>query len=375
MKTAKFLAFALAVAALSGVAGAQTAADRYLISAKAGGINYIQGNVVTVSADGVSSRVFKGDRLEAGDRLRTGAEGRAEVLLNPGSYVRLGSNAEFSLVDDSLDNLRLRVDRGSAMFEIYATKDFTVTVEAVGGNVVFTRSGIYRVDASNPAAVRVDVFDGRASLSSNSKVSAGSGRSLMLAGGNASVASFDRKKADELSGWSKSRSKTLAEATASLKNDDVRSSLIDSFNMGRWNMFNTFGLWVYDWRMQRYCFLPFGFGWQTPYGYFYGPGIYWFNLPPIIFNNPNPTGTTTGNTNPSPAPSGGQDGTKTRARALPPAYTKIESDRTNTPVRATQFPSVFEDTGARVRVSSPVVVAAPAESSAPAATGSRPTRP
>lgn len=379
MKNAAYLAsiflFAFLVSGPLTAANAQSVADRYLISAKAGGINYVQGTVTSVSEGDVAAAVFKGDRIGSGDLLRTGLDSRAEVLLNPGSYVRLGSNTEIRLIDESFDDLRLSVDRGSAIFEIYATKDFRVTVVTKGGDVVFSRSGIYRVDASVAGQVRVDVFEGRASLASDARSSAGSGKSLILANGNAVVAGFDRKKSDDLASWSKSRSKTLAEATASFRNGDLRHSLISSFNLGEWNMYNTFGVWVYDWRFRRFLFMPFGFGWYTPYGFYYGPGIHWFNLPPVIVNSPPPSGTSTGNNTPSPSPGGGSDGARSRARSVSPAYTKIESDRTNTPIRQMPFPTVFEDSGARVRATAPVISAPAADTVVASPTGSKQGRP
>lgn len=371
MKTAKLMvsSFLVAAAAMAGVAVAQSAADKYIISAKAGGINYVEGSVVSLTQDGVGSRAFKGDRLEVEERLQTGANSRAEVLLNPGSYVRLGSNAELSIVDDSLDNLRLRVSRGAAMFEIFATKDFTVSVVTDGGDVVLSRSGIYRVNASHAGTTKVEVFEGRASLSSNRSVSAGSGKALSVSAGSSSVSQFDRKKLDGLAQWSKDRGRSLAEATATLRNRDVRNVLISSFNMGRWNMWDTFGLWVYDIRRGGFCFLPFGYGWNSPYGFFYGHGINWYNLPVIIRNIPATPNPTTG----TPAPPSGQDGTKVRTRPSAPAYSRIESDRRNTPIRmAPEVPPMFgpQPTGT-VRMPAPLMV----ESAPPAQNTSRPRRP
>src|ERR671937_875008 len=65
--------------------------DAHFISARAGVVNYV-----------------------SGDAVRTGADGRVEVLLNPGSYFRAGASTEFELTDASLDNLRLRLARGAA---------------------------------------------------------------------------------------------------------------------------------------------------------------------------------------------------------------------------------------------------------------------
>ena len=34
-------------------------------------------------------------------------------------------------------------------------------------------------------------------------------------------------------------------------------------------MYNSFGLWVFDGSRRNWCFLPFGSGWGSPYGYSY----------------------------------------------------------------------------------------------------------
>ena len=44
-----------------------------------------------------------------GDAVRTGLDGRVEMLLNPGSYMRVGENSEFELADNSLNNLEVRL--------------------------------------------------------------------------------------------------------------------------------------------------------------------------------------------------------------------------------------------------------------------------
>ena len=59
--------------------------ELYVISAKAGGVNYVQGKVA-VSKRSRGGYLLKGDRLEIGDKVSTGADGRAEILLNPGSF-------------------------------------------------------------------------------------------------------------------------------------------------------------------------------------------------------------------------------------------------------------------------------------------------
>jgi hypothetical protein len=49
--------------------------------------------------------------------------------------------------------------------------------------------------------------------------------------------------------------------------DNKISALLDEgFLGGRWNFLNSFGLWIYSPFMGGYSFMPFGYGWCSPYG-------------------------------------------------------------------------------------------------------------
>ena len=92
--------------------------EKFVISAKAGGINAITGQA-DVHAKGESDwqQLSITDDLEAGDRVRTANDGRVEILLNPGSYLRVGGDSEVELSNNTLDNLELRLLRGTAIVE------------------------------------------------------------------------------------------------------------------------------------------------------------------------------------------------------------------------------------------------------------------
>src|SRR5688572_22858507 len=96
------------------------AGDRYVISAKAGGVNFVSGPVTVVRKNGRGGALIKGDSLEIGDVVSTGPDGKAEILLNPGSFLRLGGGASFEFKTTSLDDLRIDVGSGSAIFEVFA---------------------------------------------------------------------------------------------------------------------------------------------------------------------------------------------------------------------------------------------------------------
>ena len=80
--------------------------DKFVISAKAGGINAITG-MASVHARGENDwqQLNITDDLKAGDRLRTETDGRVEILLNPGSYLRVGGDSEIELSDNSTSEL------------------------------------------------------------------------------------------------------------------------------------------------------------------------------------------------------------------------------------------------------------------------------
>ena len=69
--------------------------EKFVISAKAGGINAITGQASVSSRGGADwQQLMITDDLNSGDRVRTAYDGRVEILLNPGSYLRLGGNSE-----------------------------------------------------------------------------------------------------------------------------------------------------------------------------------------------------------------------------------------------------------------------------------------
>lgn len=281
-------AFCIALAfSLSSVLFAQdprivaAAGDKYLISAEAGGVNFTEGTVSIVRKEGKSGALLKRDQIEIGDRVTTGADGKVEILMNPGSYIRLGANSAFEFNTTSLDDLRLKLDSGSAMFEVFATNEFSVSVSVPKGVVNMVETGIYRIDVQPNGVAKIAVWNGLAKIGNGAEIK--KGRTAEIDGRAATIIKFDRDEKDSLAVWSQERGKLLAKASASLKNQAARTSLINSFNGGRWGMYDAFGLWMYSAQFGGHCFIPFGRGWYSPYGYWYGNNIWWYDLPTIIY--------------------------------------------------------------------------------------------
>jgi hypothetical protein len=266
--------------AISAAAG-----DKYVISAKAGGVNFVSGRVGVVR-EGGSGYLLKGDALDIGDRVSTGSDGKAEILMNPGSYLRLGPNSAFEFKTTDLDDLQISLDAGSAIFEVFATPDFVVTVNTPKTKLALIDSGIYRIDVAANGIGTVSVWKGKAQVGDDAAAIVKSGREATENGGEVAITKFDRGDKDEFETWSKDRAKELAKVTARLPRTNVRTALMRSFLGRQWNMYNSFGLWVYDPFTRSNCFLPFGWGWGSPYGYGFGNSIGYYNLPVVVYSPP-----------------------------------------------------------------------------------------
>lgn len=262
------------------------AGDKYVISAKAGGVNFVSGVVAVVREAGKSGRLLKGDRLEIGDRVSTGADGKAEILLNPGSYLRLGPLSAAEFISTDLDDLQVRLDSGSGIFEVFATSDFKVIVSTPKSKLTLVDSGVYRIDVDAAGAGKVAVWKGKAYFGDDQASVVKGGREGSMNGNALAVAKFDRDDKDELEAWSKDRAKELAKITGRLERDTMRTALMRSFLGRQWNVYNSFGLWVYDPFRGVNCFLPFGWGWGSPYGYGFGNSLWYYNLPWVVYNPP-----------------------------------------------------------------------------------------
>ena len=308
--------------------------DQYVISAKAGVVNFVEGTVTVAGIDGTSRHLLKRDQLEAGERVTTGSDGKAEILLNPGSYARLGSGSSFEFKTTSLDDLEINLGSGSAIFEVFASKDFKVTINAPKAKMFLIQSGIYRVDVLPDGGGRISVTKGRAQLDDAARAIVKSGGQATLNDRVSQLAKFDSDDKDQLDTWSKARARELARISRRVDEARMRNSLLNSFRLGRWDMFSSFGLWAYDASYGSYSFMPFGWGWNSPYGYGFGPCIYTYNLPPKVYwpppyvpGNGNGSGSGSGSHTNTPIANNPREagGIRPPLSVLPP-FAQIQSD-------------------------------------------------
>ncbi|MEK7723818.1 MAG: FecR domain-containing protein [Acidobacteriota bacterium] len=347
MKSKLMKVFVLSLISLSITVGvfAQTAERRisaasslYLISAKAGGVNYVSGKVAVEKDGKADGFLKKGDEIEVGDKVLSQTDGKVEILLNPGSYIRLAENSSFEFLSTSLDDLQLQVNKGSAIFEVIADKDFTVTIKMPNSKFYLISEGVFRVDVLENGEGKISVWKGKAQVGDANATIVKGGKSATQNATNVAIEKFDRDKKGEFDNWSRDRAKEIAKTNASLIQRQMRQSLLTSYNSNSWNASNGYGLWVQDPFSRTFCFLPFGWGWRSPYGFGYNQSIWNYNPPPQMvgpmYQNPN-LGGNNNNNNPitvtPPSGGGNNNGGFPPSTTSPGAGGSTEPGRTRTP--------------------------------------------
>src|SRR5262245_51072099 len=243
---------------------------QYLISTKAGFVNRVEGEVYVLRADGEGDekgRASLGTQMRAGDRLSVAANGFAEALLNPGSYLRLSENTEVRALSVDLNSVRFELIKGSVIAEIgQIDKKAPIEILTPNGALTIAKAGLHRIDAKGPATL-VAVRQGEIHLGTTSDFAANqslkikSGKVVTLTGsgqagqagqaGQLDVAKLDKDAIDKFDTWSFNRAQALTEANVKAL------SRSGSLTAG----------WYYDPFFNFYTFVPSRSWFWSPYGF------------------------------------------------------------------------------------------------------------
>jgi hypothetical protein len=292
----------LALCGVALAAGSVAALAQSAISARSGMIHYVEGQVY-LGDQLIESKFGSFPEVKENQQLRT-TQGRAEVLLTPGVFLRLGEDSSFRMVTNRLIDTRLELLSGSAVVEAAdIPKDNSVTVVYKDAAVHFTKKGIYRFD-STPGQLRI--YDGEAEITAGGKtVDVKEGRLVAL--DTLATSKFDKNVGDALNRWSERRAEYISMANVSAANSLRTASLYGGSGayggyggLGDYGMYGGYGPyggygmyggmasgWFYNPYFGMFTFVPgmMGGAFYSPYGYrlwspydvymAYMPGLYY----------------------------------------------------------------------------------------------------
>jgi hypothetical protein len=201
-----------------------TASAQYVVSARAGMVHDTVGAVFLdeqpVEAN-VAQNLFP--QMREGQSLRT-EDGRAEVLLSPSIFLRMGESSSLRMDSISLADTQFSVERGVALVEVVElTKGARIQVRLGSSVTEFGRPGVYRFEASQGVVL---IFGGEAVVRNDRKiVKAKRGSSVTIRQG-ATKSAFDTKATDALQRWSSERSFKLFDENAEARQRQTHWQLV-----------------------------------------------------------------------------------------------------------------------------------------------------
>ena len=252
-----------------------------------GTVNYIEGQAA-IGAHALTQNAVGAATLAPGQSLTT-ENGRAEILLTPGIFLRLDAHGSVQMVSPGLADTVMTLQKGRAMVDAAELLPANnIRIGENGASAQLQKAGLYEFDADHGV---IRVFDGKAVVQAGGRsIEVTTGHQLALnADGKLKAEKFDRQQfADDFYRWGSLRSSYEAEANVDAARRYAGGS---GFSPGLW-----YGAgWYWNPWYTAYTFIPgegifydpFGWGFYSPwmafgapylgyggYGYLGGCGYY-----------------------------------------------------------------------------------------------------
>ena len=256
------------------------------ISAKAGLVQVADGEVF-VNDQAIEHKLAQFTDLKSKDTLTTG-DGRAEVLLTPGAFLRMTDSSGIRMVSTRLSDVRMEMVRGESIVEVAELlTDNSITMTIGSASIALHKGGIYQFNAT-PGRIRV--YQGEALATEGEKtVTVKAGHEFANNGTAWTLNHFDTKQTDSLYRWSSRRSGDIAVANVSaarqagngygggyggypgMLGTGLYSGMGGLYGAGMYGsgMYGAGGSWMFNPYFGMYTFMPFGGTAWSPFGYAY----------------------------------------------------------------------------------------------------------
>lgn len=251
----------------------------HLISARAGLVNYLDGKPMLSHGRDEARPVVLRDQLRAGDRVVLDDSERLEILLNPGSYMRVAGKAELDVARTAFEDMQFGLLEGTAIVEssVFNKKVHALQISTPSGEVRVVEEGLYRIEVLPPQQVSVSVIRGQAKWIRDNKEIASfkSGKRYTLGGevgADMQVAKLDKAQMDDFDLWSRRRAEYLVAANSRMSSYSQETAFLGYGYRYR-------GGWAYNPFFNCFTFVPFGSAFYSPYGYSYGNYYMAYNRP------------------------------------------------------------------------------------------------
>jgi hypothetical protein len=281
-------------------------------SAHSGTLHYFEGDI-SIDGTPVQAKVARFSDIKEQSVLSTGL-GRAEVLLTPGVFLRIGENSSIKMLDNRLISTRVEILSGNAIVESddpqMSIKDSPVSLIYKDYEIRLVKHGLVEI-ATDPAQVKVyngeAVVDITSGAGANNRATVKEGRLLNFSAALVTE-NFNAKVGDDLYIWARDRSQSVSAANMSSARSinsggygsgfgsgsgyGLGSGFGSGYGYGNGYGYGGAGLggwnsgWYYNPYFDMFTYVPgagtywnaFGYGFFSPltiYNY-YSPSSYWY---------------------------------------------------------------------------------------------------
>lgn len=234
-----------------------------------GTLNYVEGQA-SAGDQSLNAQSIGSVNLQPGEKLDT-ENGKAEILLTPGVFLRVGQNSSAQMISSSLTKTEARLDKGQAMVEVAEIhKDNLLLIASDGATTRLLKDGLYGFDADHG---QVRVFKGKALVQDGDQsVKVKGGREVDLNAGNLKARTFDKQSYEhsDLYRFSDLRSQYLAESNANAAQIYYAGGPGWYGSGWYWDPFFASYTWIPG---AGILYSPFGWGFYSP-AFYYGAPIY-----------------------------------------------------------------------------------------------------
>jgi hypothetical protein len=193
-----------------------------VISARSGLVNYFEG-VVFLDGQPLARKSGTFARMKEGSTLST-ESGRAEVLLTPDTYLRIGEDSGIRMISSDIDNTRVELLSGSSILDSErAPEGAFVKVVFKDATIQVLKPGHYRMDAEPP---QLRVYDGEAEVTRNGVPAKIGASQLMPLDGAPIVKRFTQGADGLLDLWSEERGSLIA--SNMINSQSISDPLLDN---------------------------------------------------------------------------------------------------------------------------------------------------
>ncbi len=233
------------------------ASAQSVISAHSGLLHMSEGTVL-IDGKEVNQKFGTFPDLKENSKLTT-ESGRAEMLLTPGVFLRVGENSGVRMITNRLIDTRVEFMTGKAIVESDSPmKDNAVTIAYKDFQIHVTKAGVFEFQ-SNPEQLKV--YHGEVEVEGNGETVIVRAGKLLPFGRAMVTEKFDAKQGDDLAQWSMQRSQNVSVANLS-----AAKSLRDSGSS--WGSSG----WFFNPYYSMYTYIPGNGVYFNPYGYgFFSP--------------------------------------------------------------------------------------------------------